>query len=118
MKGVPVAEVLAARLGAGDAPQQVVAAAWRIVWPARERAARELHLYGARVLQELDQADTAAFFAAFFQVRRLQLAQPVTGNGLQLFVRIEAINLRGVQTKDVASSLSNKFVYGSHYQVL
>lgn len=63
-----VAAALAQHLGVGGDPQAAVRAAWRAAWPADQRAARELHAYGARVLSELDQADTAAFFSAFFRV--------------------------------------------------
>lgn len=52
--------------GLADSPAAAARAAWDVVWPTTRRRQRALHLYGAEVLSGLDQADTTAFFRAFF----------------------------------------------------
>jgi lycopene beta-cyclase len=63
-----VAARVAAELRAGATPAAVARAAWQTLWPMSLRATRELLLYGSRVVQGLDHADTVAFFDAFFRV--------------------------------------------------
>ncbi len=73
-RALRAAPALAARLeadlGAGLAPAVVARRAWQLLWPTSLRATRELLLYGSRVVQGLDHADTVAFFDAFFRVPR------------------------------------------------
>ena len=49
------------------APGALAAKAWRAVWPASALASRELFLYGARRVAQLDGAQNSAFFRAFVQ---------------------------------------------------
>ena len=65
-----LAAKVAADLRAGLPPAAVARGAWQALWPMPLRATRELLLYGSRVVQGLDHADTVAFFDAFFRVPR------------------------------------------------
>ncbi len=60
-----LADAIAVGLGAGRPPAEVSAAAWRAVWPAPQRAARELYRYGAERVAAMDAATVASFFEAF-----------------------------------------------------
>lgn len=62
-----VASAVAAALARGHRGGELEAAAWRAVWPARLRATRRLHDYGASVLLSLG-PDVGAFFDAFFDL--------------------------------------------------
>ena len=67
-RSLATAPALAAAIARGlhDSPAAASQAAWDVIWPAARRRQRALHLYGAEVVSGLDQADTAAFFRAFF----------------------------------------------------
>ena len=63
-----IAEVVATGLGRGDAPQAVVEAAQRTVWPADKVRAWALYRFGMRALWRLDLEDTRSFLRAFFSL--------------------------------------------------
>jgi lycopene cyclase-like protein len=60
-----LAAVIARGLGAGQAPAEVAAAAWRAVWPSAQRASRELFRFGAERVAAMDAPAIASFFEAF-----------------------------------------------------
>ncbi len=63
-----LAEVIAQGLDAGRLPSEIARDAWGYLWPEDRLVARQLYLYGSRVLMELDPVDTAEFFRTFFSL--------------------------------------------------
>lgn len=61
---------IAAGLGAGRAPDVVAVEAWRAIWTDDDLLRRELHLFGARILAELDSESQKSFFEAFFSMSK------------------------------------------------
>lgn len=63
-----IADILAQGLHAGADPGRIVRDGWEAMWSPSSLAARELLLYGSRLLQRLDTCDTISFFQAFHRI--------------------------------------------------
>jgi lycopene cyclase-like protein len=74
-------------LGRGADVDAAARAAWRAVWPTSELIRRELFLYGARILADLDTRDTVAFFRAFFSTPPVLWRGYLDDASLELVVR-------------------------------
>lgn len=51
-----------------DSPESAAQAGWSVLWPSERRRVRELRLFGARFVADLDHRTQADFFDAFFQL--------------------------------------------------
>ncbi len=65
-----LANAIADGLGAGRSPDAVAGQAWRAIWTDDDLLRRELHLFGARILSELDAESQRSFFEAFFSMSK------------------------------------------------
>jgi len=63
-----IADIFAEGLHSGAPPGRIVRDGWQAMWSPSTLAARELLLYGSRLLQRLDTRDTISFFQAFHRI--------------------------------------------------
>jgi lycopene beta-cyclase len=75
-----LAQTLASALDSGVSPAEVASQAWQVVWPRERLRARRLESYGLSRLLTMDQADTRAFFDAFFRCRDVEVRAYLDGD--------------------------------------